>query len=104
MKARPPFPGAPWSTWLHHHQADGGLGIEGGLRSTLFTGVLASAVIQHTGDEENQEQNDVAHDQDDQVQGDRVNLQVKLHHTSQGQELGLQKGSRTGLGMAGSKP
>lgn len=60
MKAGPPGPGGPWCILLHHHQADGGLGIKSGLRSALLTGVLASAVIQHAGDEEKQEQDDVA--------------------------------------------
>ena len=56
------MPRGPPGSLLHHHQADGGLGIQGGLRCILLTGVLASAVIEHAGDEENQEQDDVAGD------------------------------------------
>ena len=104
MKARAPCPVGPRSTLLHHHQVDGGLGVQGGLRSILLTGVLALAVIQHAGDEENQEQDDVARNQDDQVQGDRVNLQVKFHRIPHGWEVGLEKGSGASLGVARSKP
>ena len=62
VEAGPPCPGGPRGALLHHHQADGGLGIQGGLRCILLTGVLASAVIEHAGDEENQEQDDIAGD------------------------------------------
>lgn len=68
---------------LHDHQAYGRLAgrrrrVVGGV---LLGGVFAPAVVQDAGDEEDQEQDDIAGDQDDEVQGDGVNLQVKFHET-----------------------
>lgn len=68
---------------LHDHQANGRLAgwrrrVVGGV---LFGGVFPPAVVQDAGDEEDQEQDDIAGDQDDEVQGDGVNLQVKFHET-----------------------
>jgi len=68
---------------LHDHQAYGRLAgrrrrVVGGV---LLRGVFASAVVQDAGDEEDQEQDDIAGDQDDEVEGDGVNLQVEFHET-----------------------
>lgn len=68
---------------LHDHQAYGRLA---GWRrrvvwGVLLGGVFAPAVIQDAGDEENQEQDDIAGHQDDEVEGDGVNLQVEFHKT-----------------------
>lgn len=92
MKAGSPCPVGSMGTVLSYHHSDGRLGIRRGLRSTLLTGVLASAVIQHAGDEEHQEQDDVARNQDDEVQGDGVDLQIELHHLSHSGEVHLEKG------------
>lgn len=92
MKAGSPCPVGCMSTVLSYHHSDGRLGIQCALRRILLTGILAPAVIQHTGDEEHQEQDDVACDQDDEVQGDRVDLQVELHPLSHSGEACLEKG------------
>lgn len=68
---------------MHDHQAYGRLA---GCRwrvvwGVLLGGVFAPAVIQDAGDEENQEQDDIAGHQDDEVEGDGVNLQVEFHKT-----------------------
>lgn len=68
---------------LHDHQAYGRLAgwrrrVVGGV---LLGGVFAPAVVQDAGDEEDQEQDDIAGDQDYEVQGDGVNLQVEFHET-----------------------
>lgn len=64
---------------LHHHQPDGGLAAGRDLGSILLAGILPPAVVEHAGDQENQEQNHVASYQNDEIQGNRVNLQIKLH-------------------------
>lgn len=68
---------------LHDHQAYGRLAgrRRGVVRGVLLGGVLASAVVQYAGDEKDQQQDDIAGDQDDEVEGDGVNLQVELHKT-----------------------
>lgn len=68
---------------LHDHQAYGRLArwrrcVVWGV---LLGGVFAPAVIQDAGDEENQEQDDIAGHQDDEVEGDGVNLQIEFHKT-----------------------
>lgn len=68
---------------LHDHQADGWLA---GLRRhivgrVLLGGVFAPAVVEDAGDEEDEEEDDVTGHQDDEVQGDGVDLQVELHET-----------------------
>lgn len=92
MKAGSPCPVGSMSTVLRHHHSDGRLGFQCALRRTFLTGIFASAVIQHAGDEEHQEQDDVACNKDDEVQGDRVDLQVELHHLSRTGEVRLEKG------------
>lgn len=92
MKAGSPCPVGSMSTVLSHHHSDGRLGIQCGLRRTLLAGIFASAVIQHTRDEEHQEQDDIACNKDDKVQGDRVDLQVELHRLSHSGEACLEKG------------
>lgn len=77
---------------LHDHQADGGLA---GLRRhvvgrVLLGGVFAPAVVQDAGDEEDEEEDDVAGHQDDEVQGDGVDLQVELHETHGGRFISRQ--------------
>lgn len=62
---------------LHDHQADGGLG-GGGVGGVLLGGVFAAAVVHDAGDEEDEQQDDVAGDEDAQVQRDRVDLLVVL--------------------------
>lgn len=47
--------------------------------SVLFARVSALAVVHHAGDEEDEEQDDVAGDKDDQVQCYRVDLHL-VHH------------------------
>lgn len=68
---------------LHDHQAYGRLAGRRRcvVRGVLLGGVLASAVVQYAGDEKDQQQDDIAGDQDDEVEGDGVNLQVELHKT-----------------------
>lgn len=68
---------------LHDHQAYGRLA---GwrwrvVRGVLLGGVFATAVVQDAGDEEDEQQDNIAGDQDDEVQGDGVNLQVEFHKT-----------------------
>lgn len=77
---------------LHDHQADGRLA---GLRrhvvgGVLLGGVFAPAVVQDAGDEEDEEEDDVTGHQDDEVQGDGVDLQVKLHETHGGRFISRQ--------------
>lgn len=66
---------------LHDHQAYGRLAgrRRRAVRGVLLGGVFATAVVQDTGDEEHEEQDDIAGNQDDEVQGDGVNLQVEFH-------------------------
>lgn len=68
---------------LHDHQAYGRLAGRRRcvVRGVLLGGVLASAVVQYAGDEKDQQQDDIAGYQDDEVEGDGVNLQVELHKT-----------------------
>lgn len=62
---------------LHHHQPDGGLrGLW--IRGVLFGGIFAPAVVHDTGYEEDQEQDNVAGDENAEVQSDRVDLLVVL--------------------------
>lgn len=68
---------------LHDHQAYGRLAGRRRcvVRRVLLRGVLAPAVVQYAGDEKDQQKDDIAGYQDDEVEGDRVNLQVELHKT-----------------------
>lgn len=68
---------------LHDHQAYGRLAWRRRcvVWGVLLGGVLASAVVQYAGDEKDQQQDDIAGHQDDEVEGDGVNLQVELHKT-----------------------
>lgn len=62
---------------LHDHQPDrSGVDIGHGVGCVLFGGVLALAVIEDAGDEEDEEEDDIAGDQDDEVEGDRVYLHI----------------------------
>ncbi len=62
---------------LHDHQPDGsGVDVGHGVGCVLLGGVLALAVIEDAGDEEDEEEDHIAGDQDDEVEGDRVYLQV----------------------------
>lgn len=68
---------------LHDHQAYGRLAGRRRcvVRGVLLRGVLAPAVVQYAGDEKDQQQDDIAGNQDDEVESDGVNLQVELHKT-----------------------
>lgn len=68
---------------LHDHQAYGRLAGRRWrvVRGVLLGGVFATAVVQDAGDEEDEQQDNIAGDQDDEVQGDGVNLQVEFHKT-----------------------
>lgn len=65
---------------LHHDQTDGGLG-RGWVGSVLLGGVFAAAVVHDAGDQEDQQQHDIAGDEDAQVECDRVDLLVVLQKT-----------------------
>lgn len=56
----------------------------------LLGGVFAPAVVQDAGDEEDEEEDDVTGHQDDEVQGDGVDLQVELHETHGGRFISRQ--------------
>lgn len=62
---------------LHHHQPDGRLcGLR--VRGVLLGGIFAPAVVHDTRYQEHQEQDNVAGDEDAEVQSDRVDLLVVL--------------------------
>lgn len=65
---------------LHDDQADGRLrgGRVGGV---LLGGVLSAAVVHDAGDQEDQQEHDIAGDEDAQVERDRVDLLVVLQKT-----------------------
>jgi len=60
---------------LHHHQPDGGRRGQG-VRGVLLGGVFAPAVVHDARYQEDEEQDDVAGDEDAEVQGDGVDLLV----------------------------
>lgn len=62
---------------LHDYQPDrSGVDVRHGVGCVLFGGVLALAVIEDAGDEEDEEEDDIAGDQDDEVEGDWVYLHI----------------------------
>lgn len=65
---------------LHDHQADGGLGRSRVWR-ILLGGVFTAAVVHDAGDQEDQQQHDIAGDEDAEVERDRVDLLVVLQKT-----------------------
>lgn len=71
---------------LHDDQADGRLAgrCRCVVRGILLGGVFAAAVVQDARDEEDQQQDDVAGHQNDEIQGDWINLQVELHEPHDG--------------------
>lgn len=71
-------PPCHWS-WraLHHHQPDGRLR-RLWIWGVLLRGIFAPAVVHDTGYQENQEQDNVAGDEDAEVQSDGVDLLVVL--------------------------
>lgn len=64
---------------LHHHQPDWRLGVCRDLGSIFLARILPSAVIEHAGYQENQKQNNITSYQNDEIQGNGINLQIKLH-------------------------
>lgn len=60
---------------LHHHQPDGRLGRRR-VRGVLLGGIFAPAVVHDARYQEDQEQDDVAGDEDAEVQRDGVDLLV----------------------------
>lgn len=62
---------------LHDHQPDGsGVDVGHGVGRVLLGGILALAVVEDAGDEEDEEEDDIAGDQDDEVEGDRVYFHI----------------------------
>lgn len=67
---------------LHDHQPYGcGVDVGHGVGFVLFGGVFSLAVVEDAGDEEDQEENDIAGDKDDEVEGDRVDLHIVCDET-----------------------